>query len=160
MSQTKTDNLLLSNIMLHNGEAFTELHLGGIVTFDDLTKMPEFWDYLKANIDKSIKVELYAYCLYGNSGVTRDATTEEVEEIIDDEFPHSPKYANDLQGEDNESNPFGYTVRPYKHKDDSDEVFAIYKPVNSESMGNVLMEYECLSGEENHNETAEFIQSM
>lgn len=161
MSQQKKDNLLLSNIMLYNGERFTELHMGGIVSFEALTKKPEFWNYLKDNLGKSITVELYAYCLYGDSGVTRDATTEEVEKIIDDEFPHSPEYAKDLQGEDNESNPFGYTVKPYKHNDDSAEVFAVYKPNGTEATGDVLLEYECLSDEESQRESSTAItQSM
>ena len=106
------DNINLSNIMLWNGSEWTEFHIGGIVTFDDLIKRDDFWEYLKANVDKEIKLEMYAYCLYGKTGITRDATEEELKKIIDDEFPNNPIYRNHLSGEDNESCSSGYVLKP------------------------------------------------
>lgn len=120
------DNINFSNIMLWNGNSWNELHIGGIVKFDDLIKLDDFWEYLKANIGKEIKLEMYAYCLYGTTGITRDATEVEMKEIIDDEFPNNPIYKNHLSGEDNESSPSGYSLKPEKHCVLEDKIQVLY----------------------------------
>lgn len=134
------DNILISNIMLWNGSEWHELHIGGIVKFDDLIKRDDFWKYLKDNVDKEVKLEMYTYCLYGKTGVTRDATEEELNEIIDDEFPNNPIYRYHLSGEDNESEPYGYTLKPTKHCAIEDKIQVIYYPVESGAECGILYE--------------------
>ena len=134
------DNINLSNIMLWNGGECHELHIGGIVTFDDLIKRDDFWEYLRANVDKEIKLEMYAYCLYGDTGITRDATEEELKTVIDDEFPNNPIYKNYLSGEDNESAPFGYTLKPMKHCQIEDKIQVLYHNDDSDYVVGILYE--------------------
>lgn len=134
------DNINLSNIMLWNGSEWTELHIGGIVTFDDLIKRDDFWEYLKANVDKEIKLEMYAYCLYGKTGITRDATEEELKKIIDDEFPNNPIYRNHLSGEDNQSCSSGYVLKPMQHCALKDKIQVIYHNDDADYVLGVLYE--------------------
>lgn len=151
------DNILLSNIMLWNGSEWHELHIGGIVKFDDLIKRDDFWEYLKENVDKEIKLEMYAYCLDGDTGIVRNATEEEMKIIIDDEFPNNPVYRNYLTGEDNESNPEGYTLKPMKHCAIADKIQVIYYPAKSGAECGILYEDFLLK---NENKIIEPIQSM
>lgn len=134
------DNINLSNIMLWNGSEWHEIHIGGIVKFDDLIKRDDFWEYLRANVDKEIRLEMYAYCLYGDTGATRDATEEELKEIIDDEFPNNPIYRNHLSGEDNESSPNGYTLNPMKHCAIEGKIQVLYNPVGTNAIVGILYE--------------------
>ncbi len=134
------DNINFSNIMLWNGCEWQELHIGGIVKFDDLIKRDDFWEYLKANVGKDIKLEMYAYCLYGTTGITRDATEEEMREIIDDEFPNNPIYRNYLSGEDNESSPTGYTLTPAPHCALKDKIQVLYHNDESNYVLGILYE--------------------
>lgn len=134
------DNILMSNIMLWNGGECHELHIGGIVTFDDLIKRDDFWEYLRANVDKEIKLEMYAYCLYGKTGITRDATEEELKEIIDDEFPNNPIYRNHLSGEDNESCSSGYVLKPMQHCALKDKIQVIYHNDDADYVVGILYE--------------------
>ncbi len=134
------DNILMSNIMFITDGKFAELHLGGIVKFDDLIKRDDFWEYLKANVDKEIKLEMYAYCLYGKTGVTRDATEEELKEIIDDEFPNNPIYKNYLSGEDNEACSSGYVLKPMQHCALKDKIQVIYHNDDADYVVGILYE--------------------
>lgn len=134
------DNINLSNIMLWNGSDWHELHIGGIVTFDDLIKRDDFWEYLRANVNKEINLEMYAYCLYGDTGVTREATEEELKEIIDDEFPNNPIYKDHLSGEDNESCPSGYVLKPMQHCSLEDKIQVIYHNDDADYVVGILYE--------------------
>lgn len=134
------DNILMSNIMLWNGSEWHELHIGGVVTFNDLIKRDDFWEYLKTNVDKEIKLELYAYCLYGKTGVTRDATDEEMKTVIDDDFPNNPIYRNHLSGEDNESCSSGYVLKPMQHCYLKDKLQVLCRCDTADYVGGILYE--------------------
>lgn len=151
------DNILMSNIMFITDGKFTELHLGGIVEFDDLIKRDDFWEYLRANVDKEIKLEMYAYCLYGKTGITRDATEEELKEIIDDEFPNNPIYRHHLSGEDNESSPSGYVLKPMQHCSLKDKIQVIYHKDDADYVVGILYEDFLRNGE---SENIELFQNM
>lgn len=152
------DNILMSNIMLWNGHEWYELHIGGIVKFDDLIKRDDFWEYLEANINKEIKLEMYAYCLYGETGVTRDATEDEMKSIIDDDFPNNPIYRNYLSGEDNESSSSGYILNPMQHCSLKDKLQVLYHCDDAEYVVGILYE-DFLRESENENQL-QGIQTM
>lgn len=89
------DTIEFSNILLHgvvpSGEhIFKEIHIGGAVDSFLLGQLPEFQEFAEqCRCNSTIQVENYAYSLGRNPDVVRNATKEEVERIIDDNFPDS-----------------------------------------------------------------------
>lgn len=89
------DTIEFSNIMLNGiaptGEHFlSEIHIGGTVNSYFIGQLPQFQEFANHCLHNStVQVDNYAYSLGRNPNVIRKASKEELERIIDDNFPYS-----------------------------------------------------------------------
>lgn len=129
------DNILMTNIMLLAPRDIQEIHVGGIFEFENISTLPQFWQFAERHLNEEFDVELYSYVLYGTSGITRSATDEEMRIVIDDEFPNNPIYADNLRGEDNHSNSMGYKMRALV---EANNLQVVYTPKHSSAAGGII----------------------
>lgn len=84
-------SILFTNVILFDRtyDQGSEIHAGGVLDWDDLKLLPEYQQYLSEHKGSEIAVKMYSYELRGTSFELRNATKEEMETIIDDDFPSS-----------------------------------------------------------------------
>lgn len=90
-----------------------EIHVGGICTVKDVLNNAEVENYLQEYADREIKAYSYSYELLGKSLEMRPATKEEMDIIIDDDFPNSDLYSDRLicvENDDDLKYPNGLTI--------------------------------------------------
>ena len=94
----------MTNILFVCEAECMEIHVGGICTVKDVLSNTEVKNYLQENSDREIKAYSYSYELLGDSLEMRRATREEMDIIIDEDFPNSVLYSDRLRCVENDDN--------------------------------------------------------
>ena len=81
--------IVFTNVLLFCQEDFEEIHIGGRLNSVFVTHLPAFKIFADKRLEKDISISVFSYALNGGSGQERKATKEEMEMIIDYDFPYN-----------------------------------------------------------------------
>jgi len=103
-----------TNLVLTSDDGSKAFQKSGLHSFKDMMKDEAVKEYLETHLRKEIKVETNSYELDGSGDSTRPATAEEITIIMDEDFPDSELYSQDLwpiNNSDNYKHPNGFTIK-------------------------------------------------